>query len=360
MKRSDNLHWSQVKTGIFIVVALLLFAGGVLMMGDKTKMFIPKGTLTISMTNVAGLKVGAPVWLAGVDIGLVTDIRFESPQTNNRVDVVLQVDRKALKKIGNDSRITIKTRGLMGEKYVDITPSRFYSETPPSRITGEDVTRIDDVMQKAGASFDRLNSIMEKVDRGEGTLGKLTTDKKLYDNLTLLSLELKLLADTINRGEGSLGRLMRSSEPYDRIIAILNRADATLREIQSADGTLGKLVRDRELYDKMVRLAEKSSLAADDMRELKRILTSRDNTIGKLLTDKELYDRGVTLIARADNAVKSFEAVGKRLEGSEGSAGRIINNREAYDKLLVMLESIDLLIKDIKENPKRYVNLSLF
>jgi len=360
MKRSDNLRWSQVKTGIFIVIAILLFAGGVLMMGDKTKMFLPKGTLSLMMTDVAGLKIGAPVWLAGVDVGLVTDIRFEDPKATNQVEVILQVDRNALKKIGSDSRITIKTRGLMGEKYVDITPSKFYSETPLTRVTGESVTRIDDVMQKAGSSFDRLNSIMEKVDRGEGTLGKLTTDKKLYDNLAMLSMELKVLADNINRGEGSLGRLMRSGETYEKLITILNRADATLTDIQSADGTLGRLVRDRELYDKMVRLADKSAMAADDMRELKKILTSKDNTMGKLLTDKELYDRGVTLLTRADSAVKAFEEVGSRLHGTEGTAGKVLNDQEAYNRMIVMLDSIDALIKDIRENPGRYVKLSLF
>jgi len=360
MKRSDNLRWSQVKTGIFIVIAILLFAGGVLMMGDKTKMFLPKGTLSLMMTDVAGLKIGAPVWLAGVDVGLVTDIRFEAPKATNQVEVILQVDRNALKKIGSDSRITIKTRGLMGEKYVDITPSKFYSETPLTRVTGESVTRIDDVMQKAGSSFDRLNSIMEKVDRGEGTLGKLTTDKKLYDNLAMLSMELKVLADNINRGEGSLGRLMRSGETYEKLITILNRADATLTDIQSADGTLGRLVRDRELYDKMVRLADKSAMAADDMRELKKILTSKDNTMGKLLTDKELYDRGVTLLTRADSAVKAFEEIGSRLHGTEGTAGKVLNDQEAYNRMIVMLDSIDALIKDIRENPGRYVKLSLF
>ena len=317
MKHSDNLHWSQVKTGIFIVVALLLFAGGILMMGDKTKMFVQKGTLSVIMPDVAGLKVGAPVWLAGVDVGLVTEIQFENPRQNNEINVTLQISRSALKKIGNDSRVVIKTRGLMGEKYVDITPSQSYSDTPPTLIRGESIVKLDDVMQKAGASFDRFNRIMEKVDKGEGSLGKLTTDKKLYDNLAALSQELRVLADTINRGEGSLGKLMRSDEPYRKIIAILQRADATLTDIQSADGTLGRLVRDRELYDKMVRLADKSSLAADDMRELKKILTSKDNTVGKLLTDKELYDRGVMLITRADNAVKAYEDAAARLQGKE-------------------------------------------
>ncbi|NVO00969.1 MAG: MCE family protein [Geobacteraceae bacterium] len=360
MKRSDNLKWAQVKTGVFILVALLLFGGGILMMGDKTKMFVDKGEISLIMSDVAGLKVGAPVWLAGVDVGLVTDIGFETPEKNNEITVLLQIDKNALKKINTDSKITIKTRGLMGEKYVDITPSHAYSLTPPTVIRGENVARLDDVMAKAGASFDRLNKVMEKVENGEGTLGKLMTDKKLYDNLATLSMELRILADTINRGEGSLGKLMRSDEPYKRIIGILNRADATLTDIQSADGTLGRLIRDRELYDKMVKLADKSSLAADDMRELKKILTSKDNTIGSLLTDKELYNQGVALLTRADSAVKAYEDAASRLKGTEGTAGKLLNDREAYDKLVVMVESIDVLIKDIKANPGRYVKFSLF
>lgn len=360
MKRSDNLRWSQVKTGIFVLISILLFGGGVLMMGDKTKMFIDKASLSVIMTDVAGLKIGAPVWLAGVDVGLVTDITFETPEKNNEITVMLQIDKSALKKINSDSRITIKTRGLMGEKYVDVTPSLSFSDNPPKAVRGENVARLDDVMVKAGASFDRLNRVMEKVERGEGTLGKLMTDKKLYDNLATLSMELKILADTINRGEGSLGKLMRSDEPYKKIVAILNRADATLTDIQSADGTLGKLVRDRELYDKMVKLADKSSLAADDMRELKKILISKENTIGKLLTDKELYDRGISLVTRADSAVKAYETAAAKLQTKDGTAGKLLNDHEAYDKLVVMIESIDTLIKDIKANPKKYVKLSIF
>jgi len=360
MKRSDNLRWAQVKTGIFILIAIFLFCGGVLMMGDKTKMFIDKESLSVIMPDVAGLKIGAPVWLAGVDVGLVTSIGFETPEKNNEITVTLQIDKSALKKINNDSKITIKTRGLMGEKYVDVTPSQSFSNDPPDVIRGESVARLDDVMVKAGASFDRLNRVMEKVERGEGSLGKLMTDKKLYDNLATLSFELKILADTINRGEGSLGKLMRSDEPYKKIIAILGRADATLTDIQSADGTLGKLVRDRELYDKMVTLADKSSLAADDMRELKKLLTSKENSIGSLLADRELYDRGVGLISRADSAVKAYEEAALKLQTKDGTAGKLLNDREAYDKLVTMIESIDVLIKDIKANPKKYVKLSLF
>jgi phospholipid/cholesterol/gamma-HCH transport system substrate-binding protein len=360
MKRSDNLSWSQVTTGIFIVVALLLFAGGVLLMGDKTKMFVPKGRISLIMTDVAGLKAGAPVWLSGVDVGTVRDIRFDRPTQNNEVEIVLEVERDALKKIGKDSVITVKTRGLMGEKYVDITPSQFYARTPETKVYGAPVTRLDDVMQKAGAAFDRLNGIMDKMDKGEGSMGRFMHDTKLYDNLNRLTVELNTLAVTVNRGEGTLGKLTKSDEPYQRMIAILDRADATLKDIQSADGTLGRLVRDRQLYDKLVLLADKSNQAAEDVRQLNKKLTSSDSTIGKLLGEREMYDKGMALIERADSAVKSFEEVAVRLHGSDGTAGRLINEREVYDKLDRMIGSVDALVKDIKDNPKRYVKFSLF
>ncbi len=360
MKRSDTLGWSQVKTGIFIVVALLLFAGGVLLMGDKTKMFVPKGEIRVVMTNVAGLKVGAPVWLAGVDVGIVKDIRFLAPRKSNDVEVLLEIENEALKKVGKDSRITIKTRGLMGEKYVDVTPSLHYSEIPETQVIGSEVPRLDDVMQKAGTAFDRLNGIMDKIDRGEGSLGRFAKDPKLYDNLSRLTAELQIVTHSVNQGQGTLGKLTKNSEPYDRLISILTRTEDAIKDIQSSDGTLGRLVHDRQLYDKMVALADKSTQAAEDVRELNRKLLSSDSTVGMLLSDRELYDKSVALIDRADTAVKSFDDVAVRLRGSEGTAGRLINDREVYDRLSRMVESVDALVKDIKENPKRYVKFSLF
>jgi phospholipid/cholesterol/gamma-HCH transport system substrate-binding protein len=360
MKRSDNVAWSQVKAGIFIVFALLFFAGGVLVMGQKTKFFIPKGQLTVIMTDVAGLKIGAPVWLAGVDVGLVREIRFEQPTRTNEVAVILEIERSALKKVGKDSKVAVKTRGLLGEKYVDITPSQFVAETPETRVYGTSMTKLDDVMQKAGESFSRMNSIVDRIEKGEGTLGRLTHDPHLYDNLVKLTRELGSFADSVNRGEGTLGKLYRSEEPYDRMMSILERTDQTLEDIRNSSGTMNKLIYDRQLYDKLVSLADKSSQAADDVRELNRKLTSSDSTIGKLLGERGFYDKGMALIERADKAVGSFEEVANRVNRGEGTAGRLVTDSELYDQLNTMVESLDALIKDIKENPKRYVKFSLF
>lgn len=360
MKRSDNIAWSQVKVGIFIVCALIFLAAGILIMGKQTKLFTTKGELSVVMTDVAGLKVGAPVWLAGVDVGAVTRILFERPRENNEVTIELEVDREALKKIGPDSVITVKTRGLMGEKYVDITPSRIYSEVPARRLRGTPVPKIDDVMQKAGTTFDSLNGIIGRVNRGEGSLGRFTKDPKLYDNLVKLTAELNTFATSVNRGDGTLGRLNRSREPYDKLISILSRTDQTLKDIQNSNGTMNKLIHDRQLYDKLVALADKSAQAADDVRELNKKLTSRDTTIGKLLGERELYDKGMALIERADSSVKAFEEIALRVNHGEGTAGKLLSERDIYDKLNRMVDNVDALVKDIKANPKRYLKFSLF
>ena len=360
MKRSDNIVWSQVKVGIFIICALIFLAGGILLRWKKTKILIPKGELTVIMTDVAGLKEGAPVWLAGVDVGAVSRIRFVRPRESNEVDVDLEVDREALRKIGPDSVITVKTRGLMGEKYVDITPSKVYSEVPAKRLYGTPVAKLDDVVAKAGTAFDQLNRIIAKVNRGEGTFGRFTEDPKLYDNMVRLTVELRSLVDTANRGEGTLGKLARSGEPYDRLMSILTRADETLKDIQDSQGTMSKLIYDRQLYDKLVALADKSSLAADDVRELNRKLTSGESTIGKFLTDREFYDRGMALIDRADRSVKSFEEITDRVNRGEGTVGKLVTEKDIYEKLDRMVGDLDALVRDIKENPKRYVKFSLF
>lgn len=360
MKRSNQIGWAQVRAGLFILATLLVAAGAVLLMGQKTKLFVPTTTISITIKNVVGLKEGAPVWLAGVDVGVVKQIRFENPEHSNAVMITAEVDSKAHKKIGSDSLITIKTRGLMGEKYVDISPSASFHEQPLNSFHGVNVHTIDDVAQKAGVTFEKLNSIVDNIQSGKGTLGLMATDTKLYFNAVQLSKELNILANNINKGEGTLGRLARDGEPYNKLMQILSRADQTLHDIQNVDGSLNRLIYDKELYSKLVSLADKSNQAADDVRELNRRLTSQDNTLGMLLNDKELYNKGLTLLERADNAMSDLELITAQVKAGKGTAGKLISEQEVYDKLNRAVENMDALMVDIKKNPGRYVKFSLF
>lgn len=326
MKRSDNLSWSQLKGGIFILAALAAVAGGILMMGEKTKFFVGKGKLSVIMNDAGGLKTGAPVWLAGIDVGIVRNIRFENPQKSNRVEIAMEIDKESLKKIGKDSVVTIKTRGLLGEKYVDIVPSREIWEKPEEKVEGTTVVKLEEVMQKSSAAFDKLNTMLDKINHGEGTIGQLATNR----------------------------------DPYVKLVRILDRVDRTMAGIESSKGTLNRLIYDDRLYEKMVALAEKSEKAAEDVRELNRRLLSHDSSVGMLLGNREFYDKGMGMLERADRSMQALEAATIRLEKGEGTAGKLLNDKELYEKLNRAVVDVDLLVKDIKENPRRYIKFSLF
>lgn len=361
MKRSNQIGWAQVRGGVFIFLALLFFAGGVLLMGQKTKMFVSKGAMRIVMSDVVGLKIGAPVWLAGVDVGLVTNILFANPKNSNEVSVDIEVDTNAMKKIGTDSKITIKTRGLMGEKYVDILPSKQYSDNPPVLLQGTSGAKLDDAIQKASDTFAKLNGIIDNIDQGKGTLGKLNKDDTLYSNIARLAVEMKELVVTINHGEGTLGKLNRDPEPYNKLVSILGRADRTLQDIQSSDGTLNKLIYDKALYAKLTSLADKSIQAADDVRDLNKKIMSNNGTVGLLLNDREFYDKGISLMNRAELSVKAIEEItGKVNRTGSGTAGQLVNDRALYDKMNKMVDDLDALVKDFKEDPRKYIKFSVF
>ena len=360
MKRSNQIGWAQVRGGIFIFLALIFFAGGVLLMGQKTKMFVTKGSMRVVMSDVVGLKVGAPVWLAGVDVGLVADILFADPKNSNEVSIDIEVDTDAMKKIGSDSKITIKTRGLMGEKYVDILPSKQYSEKPPAILQGTSVAKLDDVIQKAGDAFDKVNGIIDNIDKGKGTLGKLNKDETLYSNVARLAVEMKDLIVTINRGEGTLGKLNRDPEPFNKLISILNRADRTLQDIQAADGTLNKLIYDKALYSKLTSLADKSIQAADDVSDLQKRIMSKNGTVGLLLNDREIYDKGISLLTRAESSIKAIEDITSKVKSGDGTAGKLVNDKVLYEKMNRMVDDLDVLVKDFKDNPRKYIKFSVF
>jgi phospholipid/cholesterol/gamma-HCH transport system substrate-binding protein len=349
-----------VRAGIFIFLALIFFAGGVLLMGDKTKMFVNKGAMRIVMNDVVGLKVGAPVWLAGVDVGLVTNILFADPRNSNEVSIDIEVDTNALKKIGADSRVTIKTRGLMGEKYVDILPSRKYSEKPPAVLQGTPVTKLDDVIEKAGNTFEKVNGIINNIQQGKGTLGKLNNDETLYNNVARLAIEMKDLIITINRGDGTLGRLNRDPEPYNKLVSILDRADRTLQDIQASDGTLNKLIYDKGLYTKLTSLADKSIQAADEVRNLNKRIMSKEGTVGLLINDREFYDKGITLLSKAESSVRAIEDVTAKIKDGEGTAGKLVSDKALYNKMNKMVDDLDTLVNDFKENPRKYIKFSVF
>ena len=174
-------------------MALGLLGVGVFLIGEQSNLFSRKNHYVIYFPSVSGLNEGNPVQLNGVEVGTVKDIVLPTDAEATEIKVVIEVDQRYAARIREDSMARIKTLGLLGDKYVELTtgstdtapipPGGVIPAAPPTNVdklvaSGEDV--MDNVVQ---ISAD-LRDILRRMEEGEGLLGELTTESETGERVT--------------------------------------------------------------------------------------------------------------------------------------------------------------------------------
>src|SRR6266496_3067227 len=186
------------RLGVFIVIALLIFSAGVFWIGEKQFLFHSTYRLKAEFQNVAGLNGGAEVRVGGIHEGTVRQIQLPI-RPNEKVGVLMDLAGGTRNVIKRDSVATIRSEGLVGDKFVEIS---FGSEQSPKvgdgdMIQGEPPLQISDLLNKTNEVLDttkgaianvnetasNLDSITSKIEVGQGSIGALINDKKIYQNV---------------------------------------------------------------------------------------------------------------------------------------------------------------------------------
>lgn len=182
----------ELKVGIFVFAGLVILGSFVLSIG-KFQTWTSGYQVSFLFDFINGVKVGAPVRFAGMDVGEVKAVGINFLPQEQKTQVQLYSWVKSGVKIPMDSEIWINTLGLLGEKYVEIIPGGDYSQCLEAGqvMTGVDPVPMHEVMRTAKGIVDNLNQTVTKINSGEGTAGKLLGDDTLYNNLEELSEDLK-------------------------------------------------------------------------------------------------------------------------------------------------------------------------
>jgi phospholipid/cholesterol/gamma-HCH transport system substrate-binding protein len=195
-----------IRLGIFVFATLLIFAGGVFLIGSRQFFFRKTYRLYAQFQNVAGLGPGAAVRVAGVHEGTVRSISLpDRPDGQARVAMELQSQTRDVVK--KDSVASIAAEGLVGDMYVEIS---FGSKDAPSVTDGETIRgqaplQVADLLKKANQILDSANgavqqvdltagnltSISTKISQGNGTVGALINDKTLYRHVNAAAANLQ-------------------------------------------------------------------------------------------------------------------------------------------------------------------------
>ena len=116
----------EVKVGVLILVSLGILAAFVLIMGGLS--FEKTYTLYVDFDNPGGLQSGAPVRVAGVKVGKVSELSFLGgkidPKTNRRtlVRAKIAVEARVKESIHEDADFYVTTQGVLGEQYMAVDP----------------------------------------------------------------------------------------------------------------------------------------------------------------------------------------------------------------------------------------------
>jgi phospholipid/cholesterol/gamma-HCH transport system substrate-binding protein len=178
--------------GIFIVGTLLILAGAVFLIGRTEFLFHSKYRLKAEFLNVAGLVQGAEVRIGGVRQGTVGDISLPK-RPGDKVIVSVDLMSTSRNIVKKDSTAAIKAEGLLGSKYVEVTFGSNDAENVKDgdTISSEPPLDMADLMKTSGEVLDsaknavqNVESITAKIDQGEGTIGSLINDKRMYNQAT--------------------------------------------------------------------------------------------------------------------------------------------------------------------------------
>ncbi|MCP5464900.1 MAG: MCE family protein [Deltaproteobacteria bacterium] len=254
----DNI---QVQVGAFLAIGALLFMAAIFILGSKTSLFQPYVNLFCYFDDISGLRVGAPVQLAGVNVGFIDSIEFEEipvkaqtepnagtenltqeepTRTIVKIRVGLMIESAFQERIREDSTATVKTQGILGDQMIYLT----VGSKGDYLTDGEEISFVSNP-----TGFSQL------VNKGDGLLD---TTQDFLVNTDLLITQVNDVVKEIREGEGLAheviygedhGQMMRR---LDRVMANFERTSASLAsisdKIDKGEGTLGALVNDDSLF----------------------------------------------------------------------------------------------------------------
>ncbi len=347
-----RLKWSQLKVGMIVLGALGILLITILFAGSIGELFVSRVEIKAYIDNIRGLREGNPVWFSGIEVGSVKRIRLDAEYGTS---VILSIKSETLPFLSKDTKASVHTQGLLGDKFVELSPGM--SSSPPltedDTIHGTAVPEIQDVVEVGSVSLvtltrflQRLEEIIDKIDRGEGTLAKLINDPSLYDNLKESTAEFQNSMKEIKQARGTIGKLLYDDTIYEDLKVSVDALKDFTTNLREKQGTLRYLIDDPSLYEKLLS-------ASTSLEHFTNRLDSGDGTMTLLMEDPSLYNN-------LNETAVTMKRILQNVEGGEGIAGYLVKDTEMKQTLSETLDEMEGLIKDIRSNPGKYFHFSLF
>lgn len=331
----------ELTVGITMTLALVVFAGMIMFLSRENTVFHARRTFRTTTSNSLGLKTGSPVVMGGVQIGTVTSVSLPRDIHGSDIDIGMSVDRTYTDRIREGSIASVGFITLLsGEKYVNISAGDATKpELPNASLIPPDTTETlletgQNMAETLQQATGELREILVGINRGEGLVGQLVKAHDPYFGEQLVGKiegtfdRTNHLLEKVERGEGTLGKLISdpayAEETLGSMKSATARLDRILAMIETGNGGAGELIQPngqgKELIDDL--RSTSASLKAVSAR-----LETSTGVIGKLLNDQEYSE---ALAGDLRKITSSLSSILHKIDSGEGSLGGLVNDPSVY------------------------------
>ena len=340
-ERERSLIW---KAGIFVGIGLLLAGLVIFLLGQEKGLFSDKITYRTAFASVDGLQLDSPVRLGGMTVGRVKKIEFSDNLHDARIRIEIEVQETYSERIREDSEVRIASRGVLGDKAIDISvgspdkPIAKRNAFLEAKSSGDVVA----LMNRAGEIVDNVVEITRGVKGGVD----IYADPEFSRNVAETVASLREVLRGIQSGPGILHTLIfdkRFEENAQALVRSLSAsamkldkaigsADALISEMHKGEGLAGALIRDKKTTLAFQSVGE----AASELALL--VKASRENSAGAI--HKLFYGESAHLINDLASSAEDLKAIIAKVRAGEGSLGAIMNDPTVYEDLKEILGNI--------------------
>lgn len=350
----------SIRVGLLVSISLFILMLFLFFIGSEQKIFARKNEYEVRLENVTGLSQGNPVRMSGVTIGTIRDIKLPQDPKQKQVEILLMIDRNYAERVRGDSRARLKKLGLLtGDSYIDVTAGtpRFEALEPGSIIPaqrGTDVEALitsgEDLVENLVQISFSLKNILQRVDRGEGLLGEITTSpetkQRLTDTLLTTLNKTNAALAHMESGKGVVGKLIYDDQYAEELTASISGAAKSMQVLtakiqtsfETGDGVVPALLNDPEGKRRVYELIENLRTSSANLSSFTTSLQTGQGLVPRLINDKAYGDEALSEFTAL---VKQLNAVVTKLNSGEGTAGKLISDPTVYESVNDILIGIN-------------------
>ncbi len=366
MPVTSKTKWSQLKVGLMAMVALAILLYLIFLMSATRGFFTNKTVVYTYLNDSEAVAEASAVTLNGINVGEVSKVELSgATQPSRFVKITLEIETKYLPAIPVDSQAELVAANLLGTKYVNIKKGKSAQTIQAgAEIASSESAELEDVFRQSSQTLgalqnvvNKLSDIIDQVEVGKGTIGKLFVDPTLYNSLLGISDKFGSLASDLstilNSSDNSVGKLAHDNGAlYDDVRGIVTQANGVVTQIQgvvdginSGKGTLGQLAQNPALYDD-------SRQILTDLHQLLAGIQAGQGTVGKLIKTDDFGDEIKTTLARVDTLLD-------KMSNGQGTIARLLNDPSLFEDLDGLTRESHALIKDFRANPKKFLRIKM-